>query len=124
MRLKFYVNSRRLTGFRERGGQETAARAQRCHDENSEERCVWGHRFRVLRRALDDGYFGQPDNKAVETKENDFISGACVCRILSGSGRYSIAQSSSAMSLWSGTVLHAKTPVHVAVIVTHRAAVT
>ena len=32
-----------------------------------------GHQYRVLRRALDDGYFGQPDNKEVETKENVFI---------------------------------------------------
>ena len=37
--------------------------------------------FRVLRRALDDGYFGQPDNEEVVTKENDFISCACVCRM-------------------------------------------
>ena len=34
-----------------------------------------------LRRALDDGYFGQPDNEEVVTKENDFISCACVCRM-------------------------------------------
>ena len=35
---------------------------------------------RILRRALDDEYFGQPDNKEVETKENVFISCACLCR--------------------------------------------
>ena len=34
-----------------------------------------------LRRALDDGYFGQPDNEEVVTKEDDFISCACVCRM-------------------------------------------
>ena len=44
-------------------------------------RSVRGHQFRVLRRALDDGYFGQPDNEEVVTKENDFISCACVCRM-------------------------------------------
>ena len=31
-----------------------------------------GNRFRVLRRALDDGYFGQPDNEEVVTKDRDF----------------------------------------------------
>ena len=81
---------------------------------NSEERSIGGHQYRILRGALDDGYFGQPDNKEVDTKENVSFSSACLCDsdvILSELGRYNSIPKRLASSS-ENTHTHARANIH------------